>query len=420
MNYGYILEHTSKSLYTSIRMYDCRNNLLKVLKKDPDLKDDVLCKYLLSSSLLTSSHKDMPLLFLVNEKLVYAWITTEIYHFLLGPLMLVSPTLSFINRLDISTKDETSLENHLPASTLELIAENCAMIYNVDRLGDKNEPFVEASEILFANCLPKDRHDETLTSLTKTMFDHIENSFAHNPFSHEKLETTYIKNGDVENLKKLLNERFPGRYGRLSKDPIRQEIYLSIVAITVACRAAIDAGLHPEIAFSLSDVSIQRIDTCKDPVEMLQCTIEAELHYAKLVRELNKDSTSASDIDENIHISRCKDYIFSHLHGKIAVTQIANAVGLDENYLSALFKRHMHITLKAYILEEKIKLIKNLLTYSSYSFTEISAYLGFASQSHMGMEFKKITRMTLKQYRSRYLNDDFVKESMNLEMLENV
>ena len=79
----------------------------------------------------------------------------------------------------------------------------------------------------------------------------------------------------------------------------------------------------------------------------------------------------------------------------------------------------MHVTLKAYILEEKIKLIKNLLTYSSYTFTEISAYLGFASQSHMGMEFKKITGMTLRQYRTRYLNDDFVKESMNLELMEN-
>jgi len=35
------------------------------------------------------------------------------------------------------------------------------------------------------------------------------------------------------------------------------------------------------------------------------------------------------------------------------------------------------------------------------------------------VSFKKITGMTLRQYRTRYLNDDFVKESMNLELMEN-
>ena len=420
MNYGYILEYTSKSLYTSIRVYDHSNNLVKNLNKDPDIEIGDLSDFLISSPLISKNHRDMPLLFLVNARLVYAYVITKSYQFLIGPLILTSPDMSFINKIEYDAHNLDACLKQIPATTPDILAEHCALLFNVDRSGENDDAYVEPSKILFANCLSQNRHDETLTSLTKTMFDHIENNFAHNPYNHEKLETTYIKNGDVENLKTLLYERFPGRYGKLSKDPIRQEIYLSIVAITVACRASIAAGLHPEIAFSLSDVSIQRIDNCKDPVEMLQCTREAELHYAKLVCDLKQEkAASLSVAEENVHISRCKDYIFSHLHGKITVSQIADAVGLDENYLSALFKRHMHVTLKAYILEEKIKLIKNLLTYSSYTFTEISAYLGFASQSHMGMEFKKITGMTLRQYRTRYLNDDFVKESMNLELMEN-
>ena len=418
MNYGYILEQTSESLYTSVRMYDTKNRLIRYLRKDPELQDEELTGEILASPLLNGCRNDMPVLFSVNQKPVYAWIVNKKYRFLLGPILLSPPVPSFLNVLHTESSDLDSLTKQIPETSVEILAEKCALLYNAELLGNEKEPFLEPSRILFANFLSSKRRDETLTSLTKTMFDHIENSFAHNPYNHEKLECRYIENGDVENLKKLLYERFPGRYGKLSRDPFRQEVYLSIVAITIACRAAIAGGMYPETAFSLSDVSIQRIDSCKDPIEILQCTREAELHFARLVRDLKKDALSVDNSGENEHITHCKDYIFSHLHGKITVSEIADAIGLEVNYLSSLFKRHEHISLKAYILEEKVKLIKNLLTYSSYSFTEISAYLGFASQSHMGMEFKKITGMTLRQYRSRYSNDDFLKESMILENLE--
>lgn len=60
------------------------------------------------------------------------------------------------------------------------------------------------------------------------------------------------------------------------------------------------------------------------------------------------------------------------------------------------------MTLTDFILQEKVKLTKNLLTYSPYSYIEIATYLGFSSQSHLGKVFKKYTDMTLRQYRERY------------------
>ena len=65
------------------------------------------------------------------------------------------------------------------------------------------------------------------------------------------------------------------------------------------------------------------------------------------------------------------------------------------------------------ILNEKIKLVEKMLTYSPYSYVEIAAYLGFASQSHMGAEFKRLTGMTPRAYRNRYQKDDFF--TTNLE-----
>ena len=51
--------------------------------------------------------------------------------------------------------------------------------------------------------------------------------------------------------------------------------------------------------------------------------------------------------------------------------------------------------------------MKNLLTYSDYSFLEIANYLGFVSQSHLGKQFKTATGMTLKEYRDKYHKEEF-------------
>ncbi len=244
-----------------------------------------------------------------------------------------------------------------------------------------------------------------------TIFDSVEQGFAHNPYNHEHRERVCIQSGDVDGLREVLKERFPGRYGRLSKDPVKQEIYMGIVAVSIACRAAIDGGLHPETAFTLSDVTINKLDACKDAVSPIRISQNAEIQYATLVQEMNekKEGDAAS---ENRHISHCKDYVFAHLHGKLTVQEIADAIGLESNYLSSLFKKSQGVSLKQYIRHQKIKLVKNLLTYSSYSYSEIAAYLGFASQSHMGQDFKKETGITPRVFRERNASEDFMNDTI--------
>jgi AraC-like DNA-binding protein len=79
-------------------------------------------------------------------------------------------------------------------------------------------------------------------------------------------------------------------------------------------------------------------------------------------------------------------------------------------YLSALFKKTEQITITDYILREKVKLAKNLLTYSEYTIEHIGLYLGFSSQSHFGKVFKKYTGVTPNLYRQRNARKDFQNE----------
>ena len=101
-------------------------------------------------------------------------------------------------------------------------------------------------------------------------------------------------------------------------------------------------------------------------------------------------------------MEQSKDYIFKHLHEKIRIQDIAEYLHLNANYLSELFRQCENVTLTDFILQEKVKLTRNLLSYSPYSYIEIATYLGFSSQSHLGKVFKKYTGMTLRQYRGKY------------------
>ena len=53
-----------------------------------------------------------------------------------------------------------------------------------------------------------------------------------------------------------------------------------------------------------------------------------------------------------------------------------------------------------------------MLMYSAYSYIQIASYLGFASQSHFGQAFKKLTGMTPKTYREAYAREDFIRDAM--------
>lgn len=217
-----------------------------------------------------------------------------------------------------------------------------------------------------------------------------------------------IRNGNLEALKQSWAEDYIGKLGTVAKTPLRNNQNLGIILVTLASRASMEGGVMPEIAYSLSDSYINKIEEAVSPEEALFLGRQAEYHYASLVEEIKKERTiPEAGQHANSNVSKCKDYIFSHLHDKISVSDIAKELYLNPNYLSDLFRKAEGITISEYILQEKLKLVKNMLIYSRYSYNEIANYLGFSSQSHLGVRFKKNTGMTLHQYREKYGRREF-------------
>ena len=211
-----------------------------------------------------------------------------------------------------------------------------------------------------------------------------------------------IEQGDLSALQQSIDETYIGEIGTLVKDERRNIRNLAIVNTTIACRAAIRGGIMPEIAFSVSDAIIKEIEETDESSSLNELITALKFQYARMVKELRESSDKNNATKGNYLIEKCKNYILTHLHGRLTLKEIAGVLCLNPSYLSDLFHRCEGITITEYIRNQKINLTRNLLIYSSYSYSEIASYLGYASQSHLGKQFREMTGMTLKQYREAY------------------
>ena len=215
----------------------------------------------------------------------------------------------------------------------------------------------------------------------------------HNPYQHEQKKLGSIRAGNLKLLEECQNEVWPGEIGQLADNPLRQEKNLSIVVISIACRAAIDGGVAPQKAFSMSDVFISNIERMTQVLPIQAAVVEYEREFARAVEQVKHDS------EHNRYVERAKEYVAEHIDETIRVVQIGEAFGINENYLTGLFHKYEGITLQHYIRKEKVRQAKELLLYSSYSCSEIAALLCFSTQSHFSSAFKREVGMTPAKYR---------------------
>ena len=215
----------------------------------------------------------------------------------------------------------------------------------------------------------------------------------HNPYQHEQKKLGSIRAGNLKLLEECQDEVWPGEIGQLADNPLRQEKNLSIVVMSIACRAAIDGGVAPQKAFSMSDVFISNIERMTQVLPIQAAVVEYEREFARAVEQVKHDS------EHNRYVERAKEYVAEHIDESIRVVQIGEALGINENYLTGLFHKYEGITLQHYIRKEKVRQAKELLLYSSYSCSEIAALLCFSTQSHFSSVFKREVGMTPAKYR---------------------
>ncbi len=171
----------------------------------------------------------------------------------------------------------------------------------------------------------------------------------------------------------------------------------AIVGITLATRASIDGGLNHNIAFTLSDLFIQKLEELNEHIAVTQLIEKALLDFTERV-QITKNMKNSKPIN------MCLNYVYAHLYEHITLSGLAKLVNMNPNYLSNLFKKEVGITLTRFIQQAKVEEAKNLITFTSHSLTEISTLLNFHDQSYFTKIFKKFTGVTPKQYKNGPIN----------------
>jgi AraC family transcriptional regulator len=93
------------------------------------------------------------------------------------------------------------------------------------------------------------------------------------------------------------------------------------------------------------------------------------------------------------------DYIHAHLDRDLSLSQIAKIINISPTYFASLFKRATGTSPHQYVIEQRVKRAKSLLSKTDLAIADIALQVGFSSQSHLTQQFKRFTGMTPKQVR---------------------
>ena len=177
-------------------------------------------------------------------------------------------------------------------------------------------------------------------------------------------------------------------------DTLRSHKNNILVLLILCSRASMRGGLSPEIAYNLNDYYAQKIDHCQSMADTTKLGAQILEDYVARVRE----SRENPDVSDSIRNS-C-EYIKAHLTEPIQVKKLAQQSGYAEYYFSHKFKKEMGVSVKEYILHEKINQAKVMLTSSDESIQKIGDSLAFGSRSYFYTCFQKAEGMSPSEYRN--------------------
>ncbi|MBD3882421.1 helix-turn-helix transcriptional regulator [Phormidium tenue FACHB-886] len=101
-----------------------------------------------------------------------------------------------------------------------------------------------------------------------------------------------------------------------------------------------------------------------------------------------------------IQLAQVLEYINEHLDQDIKLADLAQLLGMSQFHFSHLFKQSIGIAPYQYLLQQRIERAKHLLKQTDRSIMDIAFLCGFNSHSHLSKQFRQLTGVTPRAYRT--------------------
>ncbi len=99
-------------------------------------------------------------------------------------------------------------------------------------------------------------------------------------------------------------------------------------------------------------------------------------------------------VSSKILVERIMLYINEHLDEELMREDIAKWVNLSPDYMTKLFKNETGITIKEYIIQQKMQMARKLLQTTNLPVSFIASKVGFCNFSHFSFTYKKVMGVT--------------------------
>lgn len=130
--------------------------------------------------------------------------------------------------------------------------------------------------------------------------------------------------------------------------------------------------------------------------------ITARILTQQILLFMNKHYQTASSSHENIMppmIRKIMTYIQNNLTGELSLTVLSEKFFHNGSYISRLFKKHTGLSLREYILNQRIEYAKQLLA-NGYSVSETCHSSGFSDYSNFIRSFTKVVQISPGRYKN--------------------
>ncbi|QZN92976.1 AraC family transcriptional regulator [Limosilactobacillus panis] len=235
----------------------------------------------------------------------------------------------------------------------------------------------------------------TNTSFKKSSFIRLNNNGAHVNYAFEKQINNAILCSDQAEIHTALTRLYQsGRIGILSnKGELRNIIDFGIIVISTNIRVALRSGMNFELAYSLNDYYVHRLEEQKSFHAVIKCI---EDNLTDLSKEVKHDITAGMPPT----IVRAYRIVSTNPQEDITIVEVAKQLNISPNYFSSQFKKWMGISFTQFRILEKINCAITLLVSSNMNVSEIAALLHFNDQAYFANQFKKHTGFSPNQVRN--------------------
>lgn len=104
-------------------------------------------------------------------------------------------------------------------------------------------------------------------------------------------------------------------------------------------------------------------------------------------------------------VTQIKEYVRRHLReSDLMVSDIADALYLNKDYLNRVFKKEQRISISQYLIQERMKLAAILLEDEKNTVNMVAEQVGYHNYPYFASSFKRYYHCTPSQYQKEHMD----------------